>query len=720
MLAHYRPILDASPATTILLVTRNGIVATAAEALAAASARHITERQLIENLISSDTLLRDAESVFEADSLATYYQPATAYRISVKLAAENLESYFGQPVDALIERGLGEYSITEVQSLAQRLLGATHKGLSYQEALVAKRAVRERTTRVIAPLMQIVQKWLQLSDAPHVGLAILGSYGTGKSSFARALASACAHEYRSGDSDRIPILVELRNFGGHQSVEGLIADELANRHGVTDASFETFQRLNASGNLLLILDGFDEMKEGMSRDALIYNFNELGRLLVGDAKVLLCGRPTIFEGQDEQREVLTGQHGDLIQHSAKYIPVEIAPMSVEAVKATIAGFVEAHRADLGAQIDMRVVELQRALDHETSLRELLSRPVHVPMILRILPRWQRPLSELSRMELYKNFIDETIRRETKPGKLLSIGSEQRRRFAGELAVAMLSQGESRAIRQSMIPDSLIEPHRRPNESLDATRRDLVKACFLERKPPDILFFPHKSFAEYLVAERIVSVAESRAPATDRFDLKITPEILSFADEMLTPVHWANLLGRLDENKKVVRSFFKDLTDGPRPGSLGSLDGGGFKSLRLALQQDKTFVPMLRGTMLSHMPEMLLHYIAAGVERSLRDGERVAPAADEVLRTIAWHAGDIAAVHAYRALVRSNVRLAIEFAELQSQRMTSWKERGWLSTSCESSVAIDLERPGEVIEVAFDDDARLLGTGPVDPGLSAGE
>ena len=64
--------------------------------------------------------------------------------------------------------------------------------------------------------------------------------------------------------------------------------------------------MNELGRYLLIMDGFDEMKQGMTRDALAYNFSEINSLCHGRSKVMLCGRPTIFEDEEEQAAILSG------------------------------------------------------------------------------------------------------------------------------------------------------------------------------------------------------------------------------------------------------------------------------------------------------------------------------------------------------------------------------------------------------------------------------
>jgi len=71
---------------------------------------------------------------------------------------------------------------------------------------------------------------------------------------------------------------------------------------------------------------------------------------------------------------------------------------------------------------------------------------------------------------------------------------------------MLNSGELMMIRNSDIPNHVVAPFVRRGETVDIAKRDLVTNCFLERKPPDLLTFGHKSFGEFLAARRLLDLA----------------------------------------------------------------------------------------------------------------------------------------------------------------------------------------------------------------------
>jgi hypothetical protein len=97
---------------------------------------------------------------------------------------------------------------------------------------------------------------------------------------------------------------------------------------------------------------------------------------------------------------------------------------------------------------------------------------------------------------------------------------------------MANQGDVRAISVSAIPDSLFEPFRYPGRSLEAIRMDMRSACFLELKPPDILYFGHKSYCEFLIAYRLLLSLRAGEP-TNALSALATNEVLSFVLSLAT-------------------------------------------------------------------------------------------------------------------------------------------------------------------------------------------
>src|SRR5262249_51530801 len=146
--------------------------------------------------------------------------------------------------------------------------------------------------------------WLaSTSSSP---LAILGGYGTGKTTYAKMLASALAETAKNDWSARIPILLRLGDLTEHQNIRALISVLFAAEFGLDGFTYNKFSSLNNSGKFVLIFDGFDEMKHAMRRVDIRKNFESISSMVGAHSKVILFGRPDPFV--TVQDEVLLHGH----------------------------------------------------------------------------------------------------------------------------------------------------------------------------------------------------------------------------------------------------------------------------------------------------------------------------------------------------------------------------------------------------------------------------
>jgi NACHT domain-containing protein len=550
ILYDYQPLLSRGLVDAVHIVTRNGIVDSANDALDGKATCHYTHSDLVRDILDLGPLVQDMREQYFLGELDRYYEPLRCTGVDLKLVSKNFDKYYSPFLDFAISRLIAEYGSQFLQIDSESLLKTARmawrqhcRELDRQDLVPLSNGYNPEDFvamisshfqgQKIVDLEKLIFQWAK-DGANHYGMALLGAYGTGKSTFSRRLAWRCAEDYQLGKFDRVPLLIELRNLTSDQDIDKLITHELADRHRVEGATATRFHTLNRAGLFLLILDGFDEMKNGMSREALAHNLAEINKLLVPNAKVLLSGRPTIFADELEQRELLQStveSHG--ARSSSQYIPVSIAPLA----ESRIMPLVRAYAAAQGMLADMslasRIDKMEQALPDRKELQELLARPVHIPMLLRVLPSLRSDPSRLRRSDLYLQFIDQTLQREVQKrrfaGSFLTV--EQRRDFASRLACEMLRQGESRSISASQIPNDLIQRYRPRTKSLETTKRELISACFLEFKPPDMLIFGHKSYCEFLCALRFRDSIREAGNVKDILPL-LTPEVRSFLLDLL--------------------------------------------------------------------------------------------------------------------------------------------------------------------------------------------
>jgi hypothetical protein len=122
-------------------------------------------------------------------------------------------------------------------------------------------------------LEEIVRTWVSSKNEPP--LAIIGGYGTGKSTFSLHLAASLAKECLRDSTNRVPILVPLGEIVDDQTIDGLVGKVLASQHRVGNYHFHLFRALNRAGRLVIIFDGLDEMKHGMTFSTFEQNMDRL-------------------------------------------------------------------------------------------------------------------------------------------------------------------------------------------------------------------------------------------------------------------------------------------------------------------------------------------------------------------------------------------------------------------------------------------------------------
>ena len=103
----------------------------------------------------------------------------------------------------------------------------------------------------------------------------------------------------------MPVRIDLRHADREFSLEGLILNHLY-RSGLPQVSFDIFLYSLFEGNIVLILDGFDEMAARVSPLVTRRNFHELARCVQKRSKVLLTCRTHYFKSRTEEEEVILG------------------------------------------------------------------------------------------------------------------------------------------------------------------------------------------------------------------------------------------------------------------------------------------------------------------------------------------------------------------------------------------------------------------------------
>ena len=377
--------------------------------------------------------------------------------------------------------------------------------------------------------------WLKTeSNQP---IAILGSYGMGKTTLARRIAYLLAEEALRNENSRIPILLRVGEISSEQSVEGLLGKAFTSVTVVRNYNFNVFMKLNELGRFVIILDGFDEMKHTLSWGEFKYNLRQLNRLVVPNSKVILLGRPTAFITDYEYQFGLHGirllDEGQVIRDLEwpDYREIHLAHFNSEQVKSFLKNYLE-YRSSISSSEKERqrlTKFANKQIDRvsEEQFSDIARRPVQLKMLAEVLPQWNKDISNLTITILYDLFIDVMIEREQEKIARRLFGIDKRRRFAGQLAKWLWTNKKEMSITAEDIPESILGTYDEGIGNVEGVRRDLVSACFLERKLGGSLYFPHRSFQEFLLAESIVEDLKSQEITISEADSLLTEEIASF-------------------------------------------------------------------------------------------------------------------------------------------------------------------------------------------------
>ena len=389
-------------------------------------------------------------------------------------------------------------------------------------------------------LEEFIFRWLDTQNDIRP-LAILGSYGLGKSTFARYLSYKIAYYYKENQINRIPILIRLSDISSEQSLEGLLGKHFTSNALIPNYTFESFMALNEHGRFIILLDGFDEMKQTLSWDEFKYNFKQINRLVIGESKIIILGRPTAFMNDREHLYALHGRRFDMWNNEVKeenypdYKEIYLTPFDVDQIEDFFTKFFTYKKSHSATSDKNKYLNLMNKSIHQIAkgnIVDIAQRPVQLKMLAEILPQWGGNLRDMTTGLLYSEFIDLIIEREQEKHVRLKFRKKERRKFAQEIACWLWKERKEMSITAENIPDQILRNYRKANENLEAIRRDLVSACFLERKLGSSLYFPHRSFQEFLVAEGIVEGLSSGKMNISEADKLITPEIADFLSEIV--------------------------------------------------------------------------------------------------------------------------------------------------------------------------------------------
>jgi len=317
-------------------------------------------------------------------------------------------------------------------------------------------------------------------------LALLGNFGTGKSTFCRKYAHDQARNYKKDKTARIPVIIGLKDYDSKFHIQDLVLNTLQFRYGV-DITVPKYQALQRMGRFIFLFDGFDEMDAKANPDTIRENLRELNKISeIKENKFIVTCRTHFFRSK-VHAEVL----GDI---DILYIP--------EWGETELTEYLQKRFGDKWESYIKRICGTH-------NLPELAKTPLFLDMIAETLPSLG---DHVKRIELYRVYTDKWIKDQSKrKGALLT--ANERKVFVKELAVKLFIENRPSCNYRDftdMIRECLNRVQSEGDKrfeaddavQLDYLGSDIQTCTFLIRDKQGNYSFRHKSFMEFFVAQEL--------------------------------------------------------------------------------------------------------------------------------------------------------------------------------------------------------------------------
>gem|GEM_PF-6293892 len=338
-------------------------------------------------------------------------------------------------------------------------------------------------------------------------ILLCGGPGSGKSTLCRVLASELA------ENDQIhPVFLRLRRLTDTQDVASFIEGHLQN-----EGLIDKFSDLGGVPNLVLILDGFDELVMA-SRSKLREFFNALKDDLssgpLRDAKAIVSGRDTLFP------------NGAGLPIGAHVVSLE--PFDRQRVEKWGSKWRALHK---GREVDNffpeKLLSDGKAKGRNRSpLEHLVSWPLTLHLVARAHTSGSIDLKPdnaklVEKAVLYRSIVADTaLRQENQASGHGRLNPEQMRQFVQAIAWEMYSSGrEALDVNEGLPILRSILPAATDADLAELADVTIVNQPELTKGEETGFEFVHKSFSEYFAAEVIATSLEKACFQTQQWGSK---------------------------------------------------------------------------------------------------------------------------------------------------------------------------------------------------------
>ncbi|NET33762.1 MAG: NACHT domain-containing protein [Cyanothece sp. SIO1E1] len=384
-------------------------------------------------------------------------------------------------------------------------------------------------------LQEKLELWLKEDSQRH--MALLGDYGTGKTSFLKYFVHDLAKRILSGEEGlRIPIFIPLTGTSPiHGGIYSKISDFLARNRII--ASPELFDRLIYKGQLLFVLDGFDEMGFIGSEEQRFEQLNAIWRIATKGNKILISGRPSYFPNEFEQKEAL-----NILSKSQQQVPQErpycekviIDFFSNEQILSSIKSYFP-DPGDFNKYFGF-IVQNKSVLD-------LCRRPSMMHIVREMMPIifTEYRYKSITSSALINKYVGHWIERQLTKTIISAVKNERiKKQFIIDFFVDLAGNHYDSSKGSFTLPRGEVKKllyqkfeslHLSNDDHIQGFENEIFTGYFLERFESSFRFV-HKSFYEFFVAKKIVSeLKDGKYNSKLILDQQWSDEIVSFVLEL---------------------------------------------------------------------------------------------------------------------------------------------------------------------------------------------
>lgn len=396
---------------------------------------------------------------------------------------------------------------------------------------------------------------------------LLGDFGSGKTTIGEQIHRIASERYLAGQTTIFPMIFYLRTLALFATEEKFLQHQISeSAPGVPPTLLDEMRQ---RGEVLFILDGFDEVASNSTLQERKFYFSRIFELAARCDRLLLTSRPTVFTNFGElnalvddilalKREPVQSfrhsrrrsdrERGQSQEHNANLLSQRYAPSKVQRFpmertlvaallpleEHKILEFFAPHEQTIKSRHKKTPEEVYKILLDVYDLTDILTRPLLLEMFIFLLVDGDidldDPQLEVGAVWLYQQYIERHLARENERSPYLP--KPARRDFAAAAASAMLraggtleaSFGAIEAIVRQMAPESFANIDM--NLEFEKIVTDVRNSGFLTITPDDKVAFTHKSFMEFFIADTIYQKISNRE-YVEELDEALNYEILQF-------------------------------------------------------------------------------------------------------------------------------------------------------------------------------------------------